>query len=58
MRILLDEIVEVVKNLRKSFYRLPTPPNRVKPRAKRCGKVKYLVRDGKEVKNDEREVSL
>jgi hypothetical protein len=55
VRIIIIEIYdEDIKNLRKSFYRPPTPPKVVKPRAKRRSKVKYLVKDGKEVKDDRR----
>lgn len=51
MRVIIIEIYEEdIKELRKSFYHPPTPPKVVKPRAKRPSKVKYLVKDGKEVK--------
>jgi hypothetical protein len=53
MRVIIIEIYdEDIKNLRKSFYHPPTLPKVVKPRAKRRSKVKYLVKDGKEVKSE------
>lgn len=52
MQIIIIQIYEEdIKQLRKSFYRPPTPPKTIKPRAKRPSKVKYLVKDGKEVGN-------
>ncbi len=46
MKDLITEIQKDNKKVRKSFYRLPTKPNVIKPRAHRPGKVKYIVRKG------------